>query len=251
MSAGFFGRVCNFRFDWKLSLLTGLLLPPLLGLGFWQLRRGDEKAALQKVYEARQLEAAVPLSSLDPAQDLQFRQVKFSGHFDNNHVFLLDNRIYQGQPGYEVIVPLETPEHTIVLVNRGWIAPGATRQSLPVVVAVDGELPMQGSIYQTVGKQVVLGTDLEAAGWPKVMETLDPARMATLAGLADTTRVFPYSVRVAEHAPGALVRFWPVISMTPERHLGYAVQWFALALALALLYFFYSTKSEHPTGDEP
>jgi surfeit locus 1 family protein len=244
MSAGITGRVNNFRFDWKLSLLTALLMPLLLSLGFWQLRRAAEKEALQHVYETRQQEAAVPLASLDPAADLQYRQVKFSGHYDNSHVFLLDNRIYQGKPGYEVIVPLLTDENTLVLVNRGWIAPGSSRQSLPTVAAVDGAVAVQGSVYQNIGKQVVLGADIETAGWPKVVQTLDPLRMAELAGTTDASRVFPHSVRVDENASGALVRYWPVMSTSPERHFGYAVQWFAMALALAGLYFFYSTKPE-------
>ncbi len=250
MSAGFTGRIRNFRFDWKLSLLTALLMPLMLSLGFWQLRRGDEKVALQNTYDARQHETPVPLDSLDPAQDLQYRQVQFSGHYDNSHVFLLDNRTNAGQPGYEVIVPVLADAGRIVLVNRGWIAQGPSRQSLPTIAAVEGEVSVQGSIYQNVGKQVVLGADIEAAGWPKVVETLDPVRMAELAGIADQRQVFPYSVRLAELAPGVLTRFWPVISMTPERHRGYAMQWFMMALALAALYLFYSTKPEIKPDNE-
>jgi len=250
MSAGKTSKVRHFRFDWKLTVLTALLMPLVLSLGFWQLRRGNEKEALQSVYDARQQEPAVPLASLDPAEDLQYRQVKFNGHYDNSHVFLLDNRIYQGQPGYEVIVPVVTDNNIVVLVNRGWIAPGSSRQDLPAVPAVDGDFTVQGSIYQSVGKQMVLGPDLEAAGWPKVVQTLDPVRMASLAGTSDASKVFPHSVRVAENAPGALVRFWPVVSMSPERHLGYAVQWFAMALALAALYLFYSIKSETQSDNE-
>jgi surfeit locus 1 family protein len=245
----------HYRFDWKLTLLTGLLLPLLLCLGFWQLQRGNEKAALQNSYAARQQEAAVPLSTLDPAQDLQYRQVLINGHYDNEHVFLLDNRSYQGQSGYEVIVPLVTDDNGMVLVNRGWIAAGQSRQILPAITPVEGNLTVQGSVYQNVGTQVVLGSELETAGWPKVMETLEPVRMAALAGATDKTRVFPYSVRVAENAPGALLRFWPVISMSPERHRGYAAQWFLMALALAALYFFYSTriesKADSQSGHEP
>ena len=251
MSAGKAGRIRHFRFDWKLSLLTALLLPLLLYLGFWQLQRGNEKEMLQNTYAARQQQAAVPLATLDPTQDLQYRQVQISGHYDNDHVFLLDNRSYQGQSGYEVIVPLITEENGTVLVNRGWIAAGQSRQTLPVIAPVEGNLGVQGSVYQNIGTQVVLGSELESDGWPKVMETLEPLHMAELAGATDKGKVFPYSVRVADYAPGALLRFWPVISMSPERHRGYAAQWFLMALALVALYFFYSTKVDSNSGNEP
>src|SRR5690606_34163210 len=96
-------RLKQYRFDWKLTLLYVLLLPLLLRLGFWQLSREQEKLDLLAVYDSRQQQAPVDLQTLDPAEDLQYRQVEFSGQADNDHVFLLDNRIVGGQVGYEVL----------------------------------------------------------------------------------------------------------------------------------------------------
>jgi cytochrome oxidase assembly protein ShyY1 len=47
--------------------------------------------------------------------------------------------------------------------------------------------------------------------------------------------LFPDVVRL-ESSPG-LDTGWIVVNLTPEQHLGYAVQWFALATALAILTF--------------
>jgi cytochrome oxidase assembly protein ShyY1 len=234
----------RYRFDWRLSLLTALLLPLMVSLGFWQLRRGDEKAALQSLYDARQQAAAVPLASLAADGDVQYRQVSISGRYDNEHVFLLDNRIYQGKPGYEAIVPVIGDDGSVTLVNRGWIAQGASRQALPTVTSIEGDVSITGSVYQQVGTPVTLGAQQDTTGWPRVVETLDVMQMAALAGHAGAAKVFPHTVRIAQGVSGALVRYWPVVSMTPERHYGYAVQWFAMATALVLLYLFYSTKNE-------
>lgn len=244
MVNAFIQRIGRYRFDWKLTLLTVLLLPLLISLGFWQLRREDEKLALQATYDARQRELPVALASLDLVQDQQYRQVSVQGRYDNAHSFLLDNRIYQGQVGYEVLVPLETKDHAVVFINRGWIQAGSTRADLPAVPAIDEDVTVEGSIYQPVGESVVLGDVLEAEGWPKVIQTLDPVRMAQLAGTVDASKVFPYTVRLTEGSPGVLTRYWPVISTTPEKHRAYAVQWFAMATALVGLYLFYSTKDD-------
>jgi surfeit locus 1 family protein len=260
MIASFTHRMRCYRFDWKLSLLTALLLPLMISLGFWQLRREDEKLALQAQYEQRQYEIPTAISALTAQDDLQYRQVRLVGVVDSAHTYLLDNRIYQGQAGYEVIVPVVTPEGMVVLLNRGWIAPGATRAELPVIPAMPAELSVQGSIYQSVGETLVLGDSLESDGWPKVVQALDPVRLAGLAGYganssdaaagtagkvaASAMTIFPYSVRIAEAQPGVLTRYWPVISTTPEKHRGYAVQWFLMATALVLLYFYYSTRTE-------
>ena len=243
MAIALIRRLRRYRFDWKLSLLTALLLPLMVSLGFWQLRREAEKLALQDTYSSRQHETPVALRTLDLAQDQQYRQVTVEGQFDESHVFLLDNRVYQGQVGYEVIEPLVSNDGAVVLINRGWLAQGLSRENLPTVEPVPGSVTITGSVYQPVGETLVLGSDVETSGWPKVIQTLEPARLAELAGYS-TEMVFPFSVRVAEGAPGALVRYWPVISTKPEMHRGYAVQWFLMSTALIMLYLFYSTKTE-------
>ncbi len=236
-------RLRQFRFDWKLTLLTAVLLPLLLSLGFWQLRREQEKLDLQQQYAARQGEAPVALAQLDPAEDQQYRQVEFSGRYDNAHSFLVDNRIHQGQAGYDLVTPLITDADLVVLVNRGWLPQGQSRAQLPAPDVIDGEITLRGTVYVPVGDPFVLGGDLVTEGWPRVVQTLDPATMAEQAGYP-VASVFPHSIRLAEGAPGVLVRNWPVISTTPEKHRGYAVQWFAMAAMLLGLYLYYSTRPE-------
>jgi cytochrome oxidase assembly protein ShyY1 len=238
-------RLQHYRFDWKLTLLYLLLLPVLVRLGFWQLSKEVEKRELLAVYDSRQQEAPVPLAALDAAaDDLQYRQVSFTGYPDNAHVFLLDNRTYKGRVGYEVLQAVRTDAGAVVFINRGWAAQGATRADLPVIAPLPEVLELRGSVYVPVGEQAVLGAALMDSGWPKVIEVLAPARMHTVAALAG--RRVPYTVRVAEGVNGALVRYWPVVNLSPETHRGYAVQWFAMALALTLLYLYYSTRQENP-----
>lgn len=235
-----FARVRQYRFDWKLTLLTVVLLPLMVSLGFWQLQRAQEKLELQEQYAARQREAPVALEQLAANADLQYRQVQLVGQYDNAHHFLLDNRIHQGQTGYDLITPLITDAGTLVFINRGWLPQGATRAQLPPIGAIEGRIVVNGSVYVPVGTQLVLG-EVAAEGWPRVIQTLEPLAMAAAAGYGET-QAFPYSVRVADGAPGVLVRDWPVISMTPERHQGYAAQWFAMAAMLLGLYLYYSTR---------
>jgi len=233
----------NYRFDWKLSLLVLVLLPLCLRLGFWQLAREQEKLALQQNWQERQMEIPVALQSVDTAADLQYLQVWFEGHYDNEHVFLLDNRTYQGQVGFEVVQPFRTLDNRIVFVNRGWQAQGATRQDLPVPPLLYNSVRLQGSVYVPVGEQLVLGEIAPGAEWPKLVQTLEIAELVRLSGIEASADVFGSSVRLAEATPGVLARNWSVVSTTPEKHRGYAVQWFAMATALVLLYFYYSTRT--------
>ena len=58
-----------------------------------------------------------------------------------------------------------------------------------------------------------------------------------------------YELR-AEAGPGTYETTWPIVAMGPEKHLAYAVQWFAMALALLALYLYlgWHNKKEKPHG---
>jgi surfeit locus 1 family protein len=238
----------HYRFDWKLTLLYVLVLPVLLRLGFWQLSREAEKEQLLEVYASRQFELPVPLSNLDATADLQYMQVEFSGAPDNDHLFLLDNRIDQGRVGYEVVQPVRSDEGMWVLVNRGWIAQGLSRADLPEIAPLPPRMNLRGTVYMQVGEPVVLSDELMSAGWPKVIQVLDPAGMQSAAALDGLT--FPHTVRIAPGQSGALLTNWPVINLSPEMHRGYAVQWFAMSFMLTLLYLYYSTRRDTPVNTE-
>jgi len=235
-------RIKHYHFDWKLSLFTLLLFPALVRLGFWQLEREQEKLMLQSLYDSRQSAEVVSLSSLDETSDLQYLPVKLQGNFDNEHNFLLDNKIFEGQVGFEVLTPFYTSEGLLVMVNRGWIAQNEYREILPQLKEVSGEIELQGKVYVPLGEQFMLGVEDQKSNWPRVIQSLDIENM--IATYNPGAEYFSYSVRLDALQPGVYVRNWPVISTSPEKHRGYAIQWFTMATVLLLLYLYISTKVE-------
>jgi cytochrome oxidase assembly protein ShyY1 len=55
--------------------------------------------------------------------------------------------------------------------------------------------------------------------------------LSTLTGRA----VFPFEVRVDQRSPLALVAEWPIVNQSPAKHIGYAIQWFAMAAVLVFI----------------
>ncbi len=120
----------------------------LLGLGTWQLMRGLEKAGLERVLK----DQAGQEKSFDrkPGDWNQYRYspVALTGRYLPGRYFLLDNRIYKGQPGYEILSPFVlSHDHGIVLVNRGWIP--KTRNPEPLAETVDSgnDVTVSGQLY--------------------------------------------------------------------------------------------------------
>lgn len=223
------------RFQWRWNgklLVFGLLLLPItLGLGYWQLQRADQKRGLIASYDSRRHSAPLPLATVTPGSNNLYVRVQIDGMPDPGHQFLLDNRMRGSRAGYEVLTPVELDSGGWVMVNRGWLAAGASRARLPDIPPPPDHVSWVGYLYQAPGRPLVLGREELAAGWPQVVQQIDAAQLERRLGHA----LFPDVVRL-ETSPG-LDTNWTVVNLSPAKHLGYAVQWFALAAALVILTF--------------
>ena len=110
-------------------------------------------------------------------------------------------------------------------------------------------LNLDAWVYVAPGETFQLHADPAGAQWPRLLTALHPEALWTELRRSG----FAYEVR-AEAGPGTFETNWPVIAMGPEKHLGYAVQWFAMALALFGLYLYlgwHNTKEKrHGSGHE-
>lgn len=220
-------------FKLKLSLLVFGLFPVLVSLGLWQLSRYHQKLSLEQVYDARRYLAPLSFSDVRSYIDPLFLPVEISGHYISDKYFLLDNQIHNGQPGYDLLMPFKTASGELLLVNRGWL-PLVSREALPDVSTPQGNLVLEGSVYRALGESFLLAEDLWRDGWPKVIQSLDFSKAAAVLG----QNLPELTVILSELQPGA-EQVRPVsINTKSEKHLAYAVQWFAMALVLIVLYLF-------------
>ena len=231
----------TFHTNWKISTFVALMLPCLVSLGFWQLDRADEKQAVQAVFDLRQTEKPISIESLfnRQAADVNAVRVSLKGRYINSNNILIDNKIHRSKFGYEVVTPfkLSASDH-VVLVNRGWIQGPIDRQLFPDITAIQNQQTLKGVIFIPSKTPFSIGTPEQSNAWPKRVPFLNHAELATYFD----TPLFPYQVRLDTKQAGELQRNWKVITVKPEKHIGYAVQWFAMAFTLALLYFALSTN---------
>jgi surfeit locus 1 family protein len=203
-----------------LAMLAAVVLFALLGR--WQLGRADEKRALQE--EFARAGPAVELRKL-PEDAPRFQRVSARGHYDAAHQFLLDNRMYGGRPGMQVLTPLVLADGSAVIVNRGWLPHGASRRRLPAV-------PVGGELREVAGRIDRLPrppVELEARSpeaWPKLVQY---PKMHELAALLER-ELHPRMILLDPWEPDGYARDWTPPGSPPARNLAYAVQWFAFSL---------------------
>ncbi|WP_170287209.1 SURF1 family protein [Halioglobus maricola] len=232
-------RRLEFDFEWRITLFTLLLLPLLISLGFWQLQRAEEKAALALSFAQKQARPPAPLASLvdRSPESLAYLPVSLEGEYRGEY-FLLDNRMQGGKYGNEVLAVFELDSGELALVNRGWVRADSSRMVLPEVPVAPGRVRIKGHVYVSPGSPYLLADEPLASGWPKRIQAVE---MDKIRSALDGT-VFPYPVRIDALQPGALSTDWQVINVSPEKHTGYAVQWFSMAAVLALIYLLRSTN---------
>ncbi len=220
------------------TLVTFTLLILLLSLGFWQLDRADQKLKLeqQKQRDGASEESPLQLSSVTLVDSAwHYRKVTITGTFDVQHQWLLDNRHYQGRVGFHVLTLLQAQGQTL-LVNRGWIPLGSDRSQLPIIDVTSEESTVSGVLTPIGEQQMLLGdAGYESSQWPKIIQLLEIDQMS----VQTNSNLVPAMLQLSSQNIACYTCDWstPQSGMTVDKHRGYAVQWFALALALTCIYF--------------
>ena len=228
----------SYRFARRPKWLIGHVLALIaivgfINLGFWQLRRHDERSARNATMSGQMAEtpaawgALLVMSDGDPAA-AEFRRVALSGTYLVDDEVLWQARTLNGQSGHDVLTPLLIGDRAI-MVNRGW-------------VPIDASGPPVSEARPPAGEVTVRGIVL--AGH---------ARAEPGAGAVDRVSRIDLT-RLQEQMEPRLVRFYVQLeSQSPQQaatlplpqrppapdagpHLSYAFQWFVFALIAAVGY---------------
>ena len=230
---------------WTLALLAIALFA---NLGRWQSRRAVEKQAmLDAVAAVLQRREPVPLAQADEARRARdYAWAQGAGHFDARGPLWLDNQQRDGRAGvraYRVFVP---EQGAPLLVELGWL-PLPPDRKMPAVAMPAGRIEVRGLLAPPPSAGLALGSGIarEGEGW--VLTRIEPAAIASATGLSAS--LAPRVLRLDPALPFGHARDLQLLANTlpPEKHRGYAVQWFALAaavLATALILTFRTPRHE-------
>jgi len=216
----------------------------LVSLGVWQVQRLQWKEALIARVESRL--KAEPVAApgpgawptLDPVA-AEYEPVTVTGRYLNDkeaHVVfaLTEPKGPIGGIGYMVMTPFETADGWIVYVNRGFVPRDRKDPASRAEGIIDGTTTVTGLLRETSRAAWFSPADNPAHNeW----FSRDPAAFATASGLPGD-KIAPYIIDVVfdPNLPGGLPQGGETLVSFPNNHLQYAITWFGLAIALAVIF---------------
>ena len=220
------------RFWFTLVALTMFTL--MLAAGNWQLDRAEQKLQRQASLQAKLALPPVDLGQVRPSEALLYRHVVAQGQWLPQQAILIDNKVYHGVVGYQLVVPFRIAgSGEIVLVKRGWLE--RSRYVAGLVQEFGGSGPLRGVAVIPAERYYELSSDTVSGN---IWQNLSLSRYRQHTGQV----VAPIVVEEHSTARDGLVRDWPAPDAGVDKHRGYAFQWFCMAATVAGLYVFYSCK---------
>jgi cytochrome oxidase assembly protein ShyY1 len=202
----------------------------MVNLGFWQLRRLDQRETFNAEVEARYDEAPVPIDDLlvpgaDPAT-VEWRPVTATGTYLPDETVRIVNRSQNGFAGDNIVVPLDLGDGRLLLVNRGFLPLG-----LDLPPAPEGSVSVTGRLRPSQERRTGQLSDA-AEGDLSEAQRLDIGRLAPQLD-GDVVDMYVDAFR---SQPADSEALQPVIQpdLSEGPHLSYAVQWFVFSIAVAI-----------------
>ena len=212
-----------------------LTLALFLSLAEWQLRRAAEKTLLfDQIGRAEYLPVLTTAIDGERLDEYRYRWLDLRGRYDSSRQLLLDSMIHEGQAGYHVLTPFRLlGDERWLLVNRGWVRADADRQVRPQIDVSEEVREIRGQIsaLPRPGLRLPRVSANEAQAWPQVLLYPDFDELEALLGMP----LLRYQLWLGSENSDGFVRAWEPSVLAPEQHVGYAMQWFGLAVVLVVM----------------
>ena len=213
------------------SILITATFAFLVSLGFWQLERADDKRNIEASIKQANTGSVELIKKEEGLQSKEYYEVRLQGKYLSDKQFIYDNQIVDQVSGYYVLTPYALEgQSKAILINRGFIPWNGRRDKLADIVIGQETREIKVQISKPI-KRMELKPSEVVIQFPALIQSID------LQDMADRAKVDFSSVigLLDASASNGFIRKWEPYTGSIEKHIGYAVQWFLMALVLAII----------------
>ena len=213
------------------SILITATFAFLVSLGFWQLERADDKRSIEASIKQANTGSVELIKKEEGLQSKEYYEVRLQGKYLSDKQFIYDNQIVDQVSGYYVLTPYALEgQSKAILINRGFIPWNGRRDKLADIVIGQETREIKVQISKPI-KRMELKPSEVGIQFPALIQSID------LQDMADRAKIDFSSVigLLDASASNGFIRKWEPYTGSIEKHIGYAVQWFLMALVLAII----------------
>ena len=213
------------------SILITATFAFLVSLGFWQLERADDKRSIEASIKQANTGSVELIKKEEGLQSKEYYEVRLQGKYLSDKQFIYDNQIVDQVSGYYVLTPYALEgQSKAILINRGFIPWNGRRDKLADIVIGQETREIKVQISKPI-KRMELKPSEVGIQFPALIQSID------LQDMADRAKVDFSSVIGLLDASDSngFIRKWEPYTGSIEKHIGYAIQWFLMALVLAII----------------
>ena len=213
------------------SILITATFAFLVSLGFWQLERADDKRSIEASIKQANTGSVELIKKEEGLQSKEYYEVRLQGKYLSDKQFIYDNQIVDQVSGYYVLTPYALEgQSKAILINRGFIPWNGRRDKLADIVIGQETREIKVQISKPIKRMELKPTEI-GIQFPVLIQSID------LQDMADRAKVDFSSVigLLDASASNGFIRKWEPYTGSIEKHIGYAVQWFLMALVLAII----------------
>jgi surfeit locus 1 family protein len=223
-------------------ILFAIVLIVLVNLGFWQLRRLEQRRDLNAAIKAGLNAPVTQLTgqAIDP-EALHLHRVTVTGTFDNEENIAIMNRPFEGRAGMRLVTPLQIAgSDQAVLIDRGWLPLDETEQAQRRQYDQNGVVTVEGIAYQSQPQSERWGVPQDPIPGPGENRRdqwfrVDIGRIEQQLPYPLLPIFITQSADENSDVDTPPLREGP-IELDEGNHLSYALQWFSFAAIAVIVY---------------
>jgi surfeit locus 1 family protein len=203
----------------------------LVSLGFWQLDRADQKRTIEASIQKANTGVVELIVNQNELLNKEYYEVRLQGSYIGDKQFIYDNQIVDQASGYYVLTPFVlTGQSNAIMINRGFIPWNGRRDQLDDIAVDSTYREIKIQVSRPI-KRIELKTSDISNQFPVLIQAID---FDVIEEISSTSFVDVIGLLDPSSDDG-FVRKWEPYTGSIEKHIGYAIQWFLMALVLGII----------------
>jgi surfeit locus 1 family protein len=203
----------------------------LVSLGFWQLDRADQKRTIEASIQKANTGVVELIINQNELLNKEYYEVRLQGSYIGDKQFIYDNQIVDQASGYYVLTPFVlTGQSNAIMINRGFIPWNGRRDQLDDIAVDSAFREIKIQVSRPI-KRIELKTSDISNQFPVLIQAID---FDVIEEISSTSFVDVIGLLDPSSDDG-FVRKWEPYTGSIEKHIGYAIQWFLMALVLGII----------------